>query len=137
MPHFWVNKYMKTYILSAFLVSSAFISNFAFAEVHSKGADGPAAISFFASVLVGNIDPDEISCDEELSSIAATILSDVQNKKLAASANNKNVKNFLKLLGAKAKTSDFLKNAAIEAVDSICSDGEDDFDDEEEVLPED
>jgi hypothetical protein len=125
---------MNRKLLKVMVASSIFSCGLANAQVHVRGADGPAAISFFAGVFVNNVESQGISCDQDSNGIIDDILGNSQNKKLIVTINNKNSKNLLKLIGASGKIKDFIDNASVEAANILCGGGEEDGG--EEDLPE-
>ena len=121
---------MKNKLFNSIIISSILCCGIANADVHSKGADGPAAIDFIAENLLSNIDIDSISCDDDPADIAKDILAEPHNSKLLKllpKANkSKDAKSFLKLIGINDAT---FKQAAELTVSIICDDGSDDGDD--------
>ena len=111
-------------ILKIFSLTFLLPCCFASAEIRTLGADGPAAVSFIADVLLSNVDGDNIDCELEYSVIAKQILSVSANKKLVSAGNNKNVKNFLKQIGAPGAPTRFFSDAALEAATVACEEGE-------------
>lgn len=121
---------MRNKALTLILTSSMLCSGLAQAQVSTRGADGPAAVTLFAELLANSVSSDSISCDADHSQIADDLVS--QNVKLVSLAKkSKDVKKFLKLLGFEGNPNkkDFVdnlfKDAALEAVDTILCSGDD------------
>jgi len=130
---------MKKILAGLLVASSVFVCGSVKADVHAKGADGPAAdpaikegfLLDFGSVLAANVDYETFDCGDSDEANAKLILVIPANKKLIAAAKNKNVTPFLKQLGLGGSAANLFKEAALGAAASVCNFDEEDPEDPE------
>lgn len=122
---------MKNLLLCGLVVFSVIFSNIANAQVHSKGADGPAAVAdvvrdTFAAVVASYVDPSKLSCDEDATVVVKQILATPKIKSLGLLAQKTDAKAFIKRLGLSGTPKKIFGDAALDAVELLCNPDEND-----------